>query len=243
MARRPSRRRLAALVEARFPHLSDPVSHIRLGRVTVDGAVITNPESNVRGDAGIALRQPAPLRGEAKLTAALDRFRVPLADRTALDLGAAAGGFTRVLLDRGAQRVYAVDAGHGQLRGSLRQDSRVVNLERTNLALLDGTLVPGVIDVVTIDLSYLPVAAAVAQLTGVRFGPGADLVALVKPMFELGLGALPTRAVDWQRAVDHARAGVEAGGWSFGGAMRSPVAGRGGAVEFLMHAGRGRPAP
>jgi 23S rRNA (cytidine1920-2'-O)/16S rRNA (cytidine1409-2'-O)-methyltransferase len=243
MARRPSRRRLAPEVEARFPKLADPIGQIRLGRVIVDGAVMTNPASQVRRGAHIVLRMPAPLHGEAKLAAAVDLFLVHICSRVALDLGAAAGGFTQVLLDRGARRVYAVDAGHGQLRGWLRQDQRVVNLERTNLAVLDETLVRDAIDVVTVDLSYLSVASALGQLSGIRLAAGADLIALVKPMFELAAGRLPTGEQELASAVGRARAGAEAAGWSFRGSARSPVDGRLGAVEYLLHGTRPAEAP
>jgi 23S rRNA (cytidine1920-2'-O)/16S rRNA (cytidine1409-2'-O)-methyltransferase len=129
--------------------------------VLVDGRLIDNPRSLVREGARIALRIEAPLRGEAKLRAALVAFGVSPATRVALDLGAAAGGFTRVLLEAGAARVYAVDAGYGQLLGSLRQDRRVVVLERTNLGDLDTSRVPEAIGLLTIDLSYLSLREAV----------------------------------------------------------------------------------
>jgi 23S rRNA (cytidine1920-2'-O)/16S rRNA (cytidine1409-2'-O)-methyltransferase len=184
------------------------------------------------------LRAEVPLRGEAKLRAALDVFDVEVAGRIALDLGAAAGGFTRVLLDAGAARVYAVDAGYGQLRGSLRQDPRVVVLERVNLGELDPRHVPEHVEVVTIDLSYLAVAAAAPQLERVRITPGADLVALVKPMFELGLGSPPTAAAELARALELASAGLEASGWRVLGSIESTVAGARGARELLLHARR-----
>ena len=92
----------------------------------------------------------------------------------------------------GARRVYAVDVGHGQLLGSLRQDERVVVLERTNLAALERRLVPDEVEVATIDVSYVSLAVAVPQLGRLAYAHGADLLALVKPMFELGLGAPPT---------------------------------------------------
>ena len=126
----------------------------------VDGYPVHNPRSLVRGGARIALRVESPLRGEVKLRAALAEFGVRPAGRVALDLGAAAGGFTRVLLDAGAARVYAVDAGFGQLLGSLRQDPRVVVLERVNLGDLDASHVPEAIDLITIDLSYLSLREA-----------------------------------------------------------------------------------
>ena len=120
-----------------YPELGDPQAFIEAEGVLVDGQIVTNPASLVRAGASIALRRTPELRGEAKLRAALAAFGVSASNRVALDLGAAAGGFTRVLLGAGASRVYAVDAGFGQLVGSLRQDARVVNLERTNLGDLD----------------------------------------------------------------------------------------------------------
>ncbi len=126
----------------------------------VDGRLVDNPRSLVREGARIALRVEAPLRGETKLRAALQAFGVNVTGRIALDLGAAAGGFTRVLIEAGAARVYAVDAGFGQLLGSLRQDPRVVVLERVNLGELDPSQVPEAIELFTIDLSYLSLSEA-----------------------------------------------------------------------------------
>jgi len=160
-----------------------------------------------------------------------------VAGRVAIDVGASAGGFTRVLLEAGARRVYAVDAGHGQLLGSLRQDPRVVNLERTNLGELDRARVPDPIEAVTIDVSYLALARAVPQLARIELAAGADLIALVKPMFELGLAAPPPddRLAE---ALARAEAGVRAAGWDVLASIESPVRGQGGAVELLLHARR-----
>jgi 23S rRNA (cytidine1920-2'-O)/16S rRNA (cytidine1409-2'-O)-methyltransferase len=178
------------------------------------------------------------LRGEVKLQAALDNFQVSVAGRVALDVGASTGGFTRVLLRAGATRCYAVDAGHGQLLGSLRCDSRVVNLESTNLGDLNRRLVPEVIGVITMDLSYLSLAFAVPQLDRIAIADDADLVVLVKPMFELGLPALPEEGVLLEKAVVRAIQGVELGRWKVLGQMESPVRGAGGAIEFFLHARR-----
>ena len=112
-----------------------------------------------------------PLRGSAKLAAALDAFGIDVAGRLCLDVGASTGGFTSVLLERGAARVYAVDAGHGQLLGSLRQDARCVNLEATNVGDLTVALVPDVIDLVTVDVSYLALREAVRQLSALQLAP------------------------------------------------------------------------
>jgi 23S rRNA (cytidine1920-2'-O)/16S rRNA (cytidine1409-2'-O)-methyltransferase len=177
------------------------------------------------------------VRGEAKLRHALRTMAVPVAGRVALDVGAAAGGFTRVLLEAGAARVYAVDAGHGQLLGSLRRDPRVVALERTNLGVLGPHVVPDLVEVVTMDLSYLPVARAAPQLEAVTRARDADLVALVKPQHELGL-ATPPDEHGVAEAVVHATEGLAASGWDVVGATRSPVLGSRGAVEWLVHARR-----
>ncbi len=155
-----------------------------------------------------------------------------------LDLGAAAGGFTRVLLEAGACRVYAVDAGFGQLLGSLRQDPRVVNLEATNVARVDQRLVPDQVEVVTVDVSYLALAAAVAQLDRIALAPGADLVGLVKPMFELRLAAAPVDPAVVDEATRRASEGIETAGWRVIATMPSPVVGARGAVEALIHARR-----
>jgi 23S rRNA (cytidine1920-2'-O)/16S rRNA (cytidine1409-2'-O)-methyltransferase len=178
------------------------------------------------------------LRGEPKLRAALSGFGVLVEGRVCLDLGAAAGGFTRVLLDAGATRVYAVDAGFGQLLGSLRQDPRVVNLEATNVGALDARVIPEPIEIVTVDVSYLALAAAVAQLDRIAIAPGAELIGLVKPMFELRLATAPVDPVLVEAATVRAAAGIAAAGWQVVGTMPSPVVGGRGAVEALLHARR-----
>jgi len=171
------------------------------------------------------------LHGREKLSFALQRFAVDVDGRVAFDCGASTGGFTQALLDAGARRVYAVDAGFGQLLGSLRQDERVVNLERTNLA---DAVVDEPVDLVTLDLSYLSLADALPQL---RYGT--ELVALVKPMFELRLGALPDdQETGLAQALVTASAGAAAAGWTVIDTCRSPVLGRGGAVEGFLHARR-----
>ena len=235
--RRPLRA-LASELQRAHPELADPEALIREGVVLVDGRVVVNPASLVRAGSSLALRRETPLRGELKLHAALVHFELCVNGRVVLDLGVAAGGFTRALLAAGATRVYAVDAGYGQLLGSLRQDARVVNLERTNLGELDTALVPEPVDVVAIDLSYLPVARAVAQLERIDIAPDADLVALVKPMFELALASPPTSPSELARAVERARDGIEAAGWRVEAVVESPVRGKRGAIEYFARAKR-----
>jgi 23S rRNA (cytidine1920-2'-O)/16S rRNA (cytidine1409-2'-O)-methyltransferase len=234
----PRLRKLATELAQRFPHLEDPDAVIAAGDVYVDGYPRTNPASLVSPGVSLTLRPPKQLRGKAKLAHALSAFGVDAGGRTAVDLGAAAGGFTQALLDAGAARVYAVDVGHGQLLGSLRQDVRVVNLERTNLAQLKTALIPEPVELISMDLSYLAVAAAAPQLETLRIAPQADLIALVKPIYELGLPALPFDEGQLRAAVDHAAAGLAAGGWSVVATSRSPVLGTRGAIEWLLHARR-----
>jgi 23S rRNA (cytidine1920-2'-O)/16S rRNA (cytidine1409-2'-O)-methyltransferase len=241
---RKTRRRLRPLVqelEHAHPGIDDPAERIAAGEVLVDGRFVHNPASLVPIGASIVVRPRAALRGEAKLAAALDAFRIGVRG-VAVDLGAAAGGFTRVLLARGAERVYAVDAGHGQLLGSLRADARVVNLEGINLG---DMRVPELVDLVTIDLSYLALADAVPQLERLRFAADADVVALVKPMFELRLAAPPARP---ETAVPRACAAFDPRLWWVRACMRSPARGSRGAVEFVVWAtrcarSRGRAGP
>ncbi len=243
--RRPARRLVDAL-EQRRPDLADPLTAIRSGSVRVNGMVITNPASLVRPEASIVVRASTTLRGTTKLRLALATFRIVASGRLALDVGAASGGFTLALLEAGARRIYAVDAGHGQLLGSLRQDPRVVNLEATNVAQLDRRLVPEVVDIVTIDVSYLSLGSAVHQLGGIGLAPAADLVGLVKPMFELRRAAAPVDPASVEQAVTLAGMRIKAAGWQVMASLDSPVAGARGAREAFIHArfpsgGRGNP--
>jgi len=223
------------------PDLGDVTSLIDQRRLIVGGSVVTSASSLVRNDAPVVVRRRTQLRGEAKLRTALDEFRIDVTGRVCLDLGASAGGFTRVLLSAGAGRVFAVDVGFGQLLGELRTDPRVVALERTNLADVHNRLEGGTsIEVVTMDLSYLSIADAVPQLESLRFAPHADLIALVKPHFELGLGRLPTGRDAVAAAHDRAVEGVEREGrWHVVGTTSPAVSGRRGAVESFLHARRG----
>ena len=215
-----ARRPLAREVARRWPDLGPRADElISGGAVLVDGLVASNPRTLV--DAGASLRiveTAQPLRGRVKLATALAVFGIDASGAVALDAGAAAGGFVQAWLDAGARRVYAVEAGHGQLLGSLRQDERVVNLERTNVGALDRTLVPDAVDAVSLDVGYLPLATAVPQLDALTFAPGAHLVGLVKPKDELALGELPA---DPASVVDEAVARASEG------IARSGLGGRG----------------
>jgi 23S rRNA (cytidine1920-2'-O)/16S rRNA (cytidine1409-2'-O)-methyltransferase len=235
----PGKPRFVALtqrVRQLYPRVCDPARLIGEGRVRVNGVVVSNPRARIPAGAAVVIAgPPRPPRGARKLQAALDAFAIPVEGRVAIDIGAATGGFTVALLAGGARRVYAVDAGHGQLLGSLRADPRVVNLERANLGSLTRALVPEVIEVVTVDLSYLSLARAAPQIEAVAIAAAADLVALVKPMFELGLAAPPADPGQRAKAVELAAAAFERTGWGEPEAIESPFPGRRGAIEHLLH--------
>jgi 23S rRNA (cytidine1920-2'-O)/16S rRNA (cytidine1409-2'-O)-methyltransferase len=227
---------LLTLLQRRFPGLDDPAELIGKGVVLVNGLPSTNLRTRVRADAAIRIHRPRPLRGTIKLACALTTFRIRAAGVVALDLGAAAGGFTQALLDAGAARVYAVDAGAGQLRGWLRADSRVINLERTNLAQLNRRLIGEPVDLITMDLSYLAVADAIGQIDWQLLAQAAQLIALIKPTFELHAAALADQPQQVAAAVDAAARALEDHGWQVLGRQQSPILGSKGAVEVLVHA-------
>lgn len=227
---------LADLLARRRPELD--IGVIADGRVLVDGRVLDNPRARVRSDASLRIVPVRRLRGDIKLSHAIDVLGISIAHRVALDVGASAGGFTSALLDRGVSRVYAVDAGFGQLRGWLRNDTRVVNLEGRNIAVLDAELVPDVIDVVTVDLSYLALDTALPQLERLRFARGADLLALVKPTFELRAGTMAASDRDVAAAVERVESAIERTDWAAVGRCAAPAPGRRGAREVFLHARR-----
>jgi 23S rRNA (cytidine1920-2'-O)/16S rRNA (cytidine1409-2'-O)-methyltransferase len=228
---------LTTLLRRRFPDV-DPSCALSRGQVLVDGVAITNIRARVRADSAIRVSSARPLRGTVKLAHALCALGIDAVGATALDLGAAAGGFTQALLDAGASRVYAVDVGVGQLRGWLRADPRVVNLERTNLGSLGRDLLPEPVDLVTMDLSYLPVSGAIGQLDQRLLSPGAQLAAMVKPTFELRSGHLAAQPEQVATAVATAACALALHGWQVLDECRSPITGTKGAVEVFLHARR-----
>lgn len=228
---------LATIFVQRFPDLVlETEVHAR--RLWVDGQLVTNPNTRVRADAGLRLREHRKLHGSIKLEHALSAFEASVAGRACADVGATAGGFTSALLAAGAARVYAIDVGVGQLRGRLRADPRVVNLEGRNLGALSACEVPESIGLITIDLSYLSIALALPQLDVLDLAAGADLVALVKPTFELRSGTLAKDEAHVRSAIAVVRSALEDLGWKIMGTTRAPRTGRRGAVEALIHARR-----
>ena len=201
-------------------------------------------------DAALELRgqdHPWVSRGGLKLAHGLDRFAIDPAAMRCLDVGASTGGFTDVLLARGAARVYAVDVGHGQLAWKLRQDERVVVLERSNARHLTAELIPEPIDLVVCDASFIGLETVLPAALSLVAGD-AWLVALIKPQFEVGKGRVGKGGVVRDPAL-HAEVCVRIAdwltaqpGWSVLGIEESPITGPEGNKEFLI-GGRYRRAP
>ena len=223
----PSRERARALILA--------------GLVTVDDRPVTKAGTAVDDQAAVALvapDHPYAGRGGLKLAHALDSFHIEVRGRECLDIGASTGGFTDVMLQRGAARVVALDVGHGQLDWKLRNDSRVLVIERFNARHLTLADLPGPIDLVSIDVSFISLRHILPAVTPV-LRPGADVVALVKPQFEAGRaevrkGIIRDPAVHARVLEEVAAAGAEVG-LSRVASTPSPITGQKGNVEFLVH--------
>src|SRR3954451_1641651 len=187
----------------------------------------------------VAAPEPYVSRGGYKLAAALDAFEIDPTRLVALDVGASTGGFTDVLLQRGASRGYALDVGRGQLAETLRGDSRVVSMERTNARNLTATTLPEPIDIVVIDVSFISLGVVLGPIvTTLRPGPGRHIVARVKPQFEAGKGRTD-HGVARDPAIHRElleRFGATAQGHGLGtrAVIASPITGPEGNREFLV---------
>jgi 23S rRNA (cytidine1920-2'-O)/16S rRNA (cytidine1409-2'-O)-methyltransferase len=187
----------------------------------------------------VEVPEPYVSRGGHKLVAALEAFGVDPAGRVCLDVGASTGGFTDVLLQRGARRVYAVDVGRGQLAEALRRDSRVVSMERTNARTLTGDSLPEPVSLASVDVSFISLRLVLGPIASTFDEAGGDLIPLVKPQFEAGRGETDAGVV--RDAATHARVLHEvaeaalATGLEPLAAIASPVRGPEGNREFLLH--------
>ena len=217
-------------------------------RLVMAGLVFSNDRRLDKAGQSVADETPLEVRGQThpyvsrgglKLEKALDHFAIPVEGRVALDVGVSTGGFTDCLLQRGATRVYAIDVGTNQLAWKLRRDPRVVSLERTNIRDVTVAEVPEPVDLIVCDASFiglrtaLPAALALAK-------PGAHLVALIKPQFEVGKGRVGKGGIVREPALheevcDTIRRWLgEQRGWQVLGVTESPITGAGGNKEFLI---------
>lgn len=186
--------------------------------------------------------EPYVSRGGHKLAAALDAFEIDPAGRVCLDVGASTGGFTDVLLQRGAARVYAVDVGRGQLAETLRRDGRVVSMERTNARTLTATTLPEPIDLAVVDVSFISLALVLGPIAA-TLGPSASIVALIKPQFEAGRGQAPKGVVRdpvvHRNVLERVTRRAREHGLGTRDLIRSPLTGPEGNREFLAWFGPG----
>jgi 23S rRNA (cytidine1920-2'-O)/16S rRNA (cytidine1409-2'-O)-methyltransferase len=239
----PARARLDQLVVEKglAPSKERARALILAAKVSVDGRVVTKAGAQIEADAAVELLAPDhPFvgRGGMKLAHALDVFQVPVAGRQTLDIGASTGGFTDVLLQRGAARVIALDVGHGQLDWRLRNDPRVVAVEHFNARRLTLADLPGPVDIVVIDVSFISLRH-ILPIVPPLLHPGADVIALVKPQFEAGRaevrkGVIHDRGVH-TRVVREIEAAAAAVGLTRVAATQSPITGQQGNVEFFLH--------
>ena len=216
---------------------------IDAGRVSIDGMPAAKPATAVAVTAQLAVDTEGARnwvsRGAHKLLGALDAFGISVADRRCLDAGASTGGFTEVLLDRGAREVVAADVGYGQLAWSLRSDPRVTVLERTNVRDLSVVAVGGPVDVVVADLSFISLTTVLPALTSCA-SADADIVPMVKPQFEVGKGRVgaggvvsdPQLRADAVLAVARSAADL---GWPPVDVVASSLPGPSGNVEYFLH--------
>ena len=226
-----------------FPSRAKAREAIEAGLVLVNGVAIKKPSDMIAQDARVEAQKPYPWvsRGGLKLEAGLARFNIDAKNRICLDVGSSTGGFTDVLLAKGAQKVFAVDVGQGQLHEKLRADRRVVSLEQTDARHLDRMLVPDMPSLVVCDASFISLKLVLPKALELA-APEAFLVALIKPQFEAGRaavregkGVVRDEAIHEAVCEDLAKWLAETG-WSVLGIVPSPIEGGEGNREFLIGA-------
>jgi 23S rRNA (cytidine1920-2'-O)/16S rRNA (cytidine1409-2'-O)-methyltransferase len=224
----PSRERARALILA--------------GKVQAAGVTALKPGTFVAPDTDVSViapDHPYVGRGGLKLAHALDTFGIAVEGRDALDIGASTGGFTDVLLQRGARHVVALDVGHGQFDWALRHDPRVRVIEGFNARHLTPADLPGPVDLVTVDVSFISLAL-ILPVVPPLLRAGADVVALVKPQFEagrgeVGRGGLVTDPAVHERVIEAVSAAAAGVGLATVAMTPSPITGASGNREFLLH--------
>jgi 23S rRNA (cytidine1920-2'-O)/16S rRNA (cytidine1409-2'-O)-methyltransferase len=241
--RKRSQRLDKLLVDKGFVQSREKARAIILGgmvmvgdRVVDKGGSLVNPDSHIRVKGSL---HPYVSRGGLKLEEALRGFQVYPKGKVAMDVGASTGGFTDCLLQKGAKRVYAVDVGYGQLAWKLRNDPRVVNLERKNIRYLKTQEVGEKVDLVVIDTSFISVAKFLRNLLPMMMD-GGEIVALLKPQFEVGRGEVGKGGVvrerlKHQQVLDRISHFSESIGLKVRGTMESPLLGPKGNKEFFIH--------
>lgn len=238
--KKPVKEKLVVRLVRDYPEMNDTDAEkiIMAGRVRVDGVTVDKPGTAVSSEAVVEIVQGKEFvgRGAFKLQHALTQFNLSPAGLVCADVGSSTGGFTEVLLKHGAERVYAIDVGYGELDYKLRVDPRVVVMERTNARHLAA--LPSPISFVSIDVSFISLDKILPVVNG-WLTPGARIVALVKPQFEaareeVGAGGIVRDATVHSRVVEEIKAVAIAQGFSVIGECESPILGGDGNKEFLL---------
>mgnify|MGYP002335939319 CR=1 FL=1 len=212
------------------------------GKVFVNGMPSPKAGAMVAEDAAIELKGediPYVSRGGLKLEAAVKHFNISLKDKTAMDVGSSTGGFTDCMLQNGAKKIYCIDVGYGQLAWKLRQDQRIVLIERTNVRYLERNKIPDEIDIAAIDVSFISLTKVVPAVLEFLKKDG-EIIALIKPQFEAGKGEVGKGGIVKDEAkrlktVEYVRESLESLGLETIGVMQSPIAGQKGNIEFLIY--------
>jgi 23S rRNA (cytidine1920-2'-O)/16S rRNA (cytidine1409-2'-O)-methyltransferase len=218
---------------------------VMAGVVSVDGQPATKPGVRYPREAELSVTErPHPYvgRGGLKLERAFDEWDIDVAGAVCADIGASTGGFTDLMLRRGARKVYAIDVGYGQLDWKLRSDERVVNMERTNVRYLDASLIDEAPYLISVDVSFISLKLVLPVIAPL-LAPGGMIVALVKPQFEAGRGQVGKKGVVRDEAVRRealakARGYAEDNGLAVTAVIESPIRGAKGNVEYLMRCER-----
>ena len=211
------------------------------GNILVDGIKIEKAGKAVPEDAEIVVKETLRYvgRGGLKLEEAIRSFNLNVKDKSAIDIGASTGGFTDCLLQHGAKKVYAVDVGYGQLHWRLRQDPRVINIEKTHILKFDWRLIQDPIDIATVDLSFISVTRIFPVLCE-HLQQSATVIILVKPQFEVGKGEVGKGGIvrdkdKIQKAVDKVISHAVKAGFKVRGLINSPITGQKGNIEYLLY--------
>jgi 23S rRNA (cytidine1920-2'-O)/16S rRNA (cytidine1409-2'-O)-methyltransferase len=238
----PAKTRLDVLLVARglVRSREEAQRMILAGDVRVGDRPAAKPSENVARDAALTIGKPPPFvsRGGEKLAGALRAFGLDVSGRVALDVGASTGGFTDCLLQHGARRVYAVDVGYGQLDWRIRQDPRVVVIERQNVRAMSTSSIPEAVEIVVVDVSFISLRLVLPKVRELA-GPAATVIALVKPQFEVGRekvgkGGVVRDATLHGEAIDAVRQAARALGFVERGFVESPLRGPSGNREFFL---------
>ncbi|MEJ5227228.1 TlyA family RNA methyltransferase [Thermodesulfovibrio sp.] len=213
------------------------------GKILVNGEKVEKPGSMVDVNSEITLcgeTLPYVSRGGLKLEHAIKHFSIDIKDKVAIDIGASTGGFTDCLLQHGAKRVYAVDVGYGQLAWKLRTDPRVVAIERTNIRYMEREKIPEPVDIATVDVSFISLKLVIPKLLEF-LKPSGEIVALIKPQFEVGKGEVEKGGIvrseeKRTKAVENIKDSFESLSLKVIGVVESPIKGQKGNIEYLIYA-------